>query len=434
MKRFQLFLLSFFILMCFPLVSFSGNVDTFGIGSKATALGGAYAAYADGPFAIYYNPAGLTQIKRPTASVGFEIMDPSLKMYDYKAKDSNGNEVQPYGKTFSDTSPNLVIPHFGVAVPINDKFTFGLASYVPYGLHIQWEDNTAVNAGAYNSFESYYVRMVVTPNISYKLSDKLSLGLGVSIGRSWSGTQRRIYAPSMPTLNNRVIKGTLMDSVNYSYNIGILYKPIDKLSFGLTYRSKTKTHFSGNVEVIGVQKVGATTSIDFPDQVQFGVRYMPTDKLSLETDVVWTHWGLIKKYTIHFDQPLLGMPYEVFDRQWKNTTQVRFGVEYKASKLLSLRAGYYYDPTPIPTSTFDLLWPDGNKNTYSIGAGLNFGKISVDLAVQYIVASSKRTIKEGQSDELDGSYKNLITQQPGSVSARAGGHLWGYGLTVNYKF
>ena len=411
----------------------AGNVDTFGVGAKATALGGAYSAYANGPFAAYYNPAGLTQIKRPMASAGLEIMDPSLKVYDYKAKDSNGNEIQPYNKTISDTSPDLFIPTAGFVLPLNDRFAFGFAAYVPYGLHIKWRSSNEQNAGSYNAFESYYIRVVATPTIAYKISDKLSVGFGVSIGRSYSGSQRRIYAPSMPALNNRVIKGTLIDSVNYSYNIGIMYKPINKITLGLTYRSRTHTHFSGTVKVIGLESVGASTSIDHPDQVQGGIRFTPTDKISLETDVVWTHWDLIDGYTLHFDKPLLGKRQETFDRNWKNTTQYRFGAEWKASKLLTLRAGYYYDPSPIPTDTFDLLWPDGNKSTYSGGLGLNFGKVSVDLAVQYIIARTKRNVR-GDSKELNNSYANPITQQPGSVSTEAKGHLWGYGLTVNYTF
>ena len=36
-----------FLILSFPTVSNAGNVDTFGIGSKATALGGAFSAYAD---------------------------------------------------------------------------------------------------------------------------------------------------------------------------------------------------------------------------------------------------------------------------------------------------------------------------------------------------------------------------------------------------
>jgi len=432
MGRFKVWLLLFFILMCFPLLTFAGNVDTFGIGSKATALGGAYAAYADGPFAVYYNPAGLVQIKRPMVSVGSEFMDPTLKVYDFKARDWQGNEVQPYNKTLTDTSPTLWIPFAGFVIPINDRFVFGMATYVPYGLHIKWRSYG--NAGMYNSFESYYMRIVTTPTIAYKITDNLFVGFGISIGRSYSGSERRIYAPSLPSLNNRVIKGNFKDAVNYSYNVGIMYKPIKQITLGLTYRSMAHTHFSGTVEVEGIQRVGADTSIDHPDQIQAGIRYTPNDRLSFEADVLWTHWDVVDGYTIHFNHPLLGTTYEeYYPRAWKNTTQFKFGAEWKASKLLTLRAGYYYDKSPIPTDTFDLLWPDGNKSTYCAGLGLNFGRFSIDAAIQYIIAQGHRYIR-GDSKDLNDSYSNPITGQPGSVSAKTFGHLWGYSLTLNYTF
>ena len=431
MGRFKVWLLSFLILMCFPLLTFAGNVDTFGIGSKATALGGAYAAYADGPFAIYYNPAGLVQIKRPMVSIGSEFMNPNLKLYDYKAKDWQGNEVQPYGKTLTDISPTLLIPFAGFAIPLNDRLVFGMATYVPYGLHIKWKSSN--NAGMYNSFESYYMRVVTTPTIAYKITNNLFVGFGISIGRSYTGSQRRIYAPSIPSLNNKVIKGHLMDPVNYSYNIGIMYKPTKQITLGLTYRSQAHTHFSGTVEVVGVESVGASTSINHPDQIQAGIRYTPNNKLSFEIDVLWTRWDLVSGYTLHFDRPLLGKTEEYFPRAWKNTTQLKFGAEWKVSKLLTLRAGYYYDPSPIPTNTFDLLWPDGNKSTYCAGFGLNFGRFSIDTAIQYIISQGHRYIR-GDSKDLNASYSNPITGQPGTVSAKAFGHLWGYSLTLNYTF
>ena len=40
----------------------------YDIGAKATVLGGAFSAKVDDFSAIYYNPAGLVQIKRPEIS------------------------------------------------------------------------------------------------------------------------------------------------------------------------------------------------------------------------------------------------------------------------------------------------------------------------------------------------------------------------------
>ncbi len=410
----------------------AGNVDTFGIGAKATSLGGAFSAYADDPFAVYYNPAGLTQIDTPTLSVGSEVLNPHLKIHNYRAVDGDGNRVEPYGASFTDTSDNLIAPHFGFATPLWENLYFGIAAYVPYGLHIKWSDDPSKNPAVYNGFESYYVRGVVTPTLAVKLTDRFSAGFGISFGRSDAGTQRRIYAPSIPTLNGRVIEGNLHDDFNVSFNVGFLYRIYDNLSVGVTYRSRTKTDFKGTVEVKGIDKVGASTSIDHPDQLQLGLKYQPNKRLTLTADVVWTNWSIINGYTVKFDRPLLGKTEEYFPRDWKDTRQLRLGIEYKWSDFLTLRGGYFYDPSPIPDHTFDMLWPDADKKTYSVGAGLHFGRLTVDTVVQYVVAEYKREIG-GESVNLNDSYPG-VTGNPGRVETSADGHLWGYGITVSYRF
>ncbi len=415
------------------LPAIAGNVDTFGIGSKATALGGAFSAYADDPFAVYYNPAGLIQIGSPQVSIGAEYLNPTLRIHNFRATDGNGVKVQPYNVSFTDTSDNLVVPHLGFATRLFNNVYFGIAAYVPYGLHIEWESDPSKNPGAYNGFESYYLRGVVTPTLAVKLNEKLSVGLGISFGRSDAGTQRRIYAPTIPSIHNRIIKGELSDDFNVSFNVGILFKPYDNLSFGLTYRSRTETDFEGTVEVVGVQKVHASTKIDHPEQLQAGVMYKPNEKLTLTADVVWTNWSVIKDYTVKFDRPLLGsVSEEYFPRDWEDTRQLRFGVEYKLNDMLTLRGGYYYDPSPIPDRTFDMLWPDADKKTYSFGVGLSFGRLTIDTVVQYIIAETAREIG-GESVNFNGSYEGS-SGNPGTVALSADGHLWGYGITVNYRF
>ncbi|MGA1845708.1 OmpP1/FadL family transporter [Deferribacter abyssi] len=475
MKKYFIILLLLVFSISF---SYAGNVDTFGIGSKATALGGAFSAYADDPFAAYYNPAGLVQMKSFTASAGVHILNPNLKIYDYSATDGVGNNVSPYGQDFGDKSPTLIVPHIGFATPINDRIAFGLAAYVPYGLHVKWEDNPAQNAGAYNSYESYYYRLVVSPTIAYKVNDKFSIGFGISVGRSESGVYRRIYNDAtINTLNNLIttysincnsnptniycqklavaqatngkkIETDVTDSVNWSYNVGIMYKPMDQLTLGLTYRSRTHTKFKGETEIKGLDPITETTlnkarvytsvdvnfSVDHPEQIQLGIRYQPHKRVSIEADVVWTNWSIIDQYTANFEDPLLSSTEkETFPRKWEDTKQVRVGIEWMVTDLLTLRAGYFYDPSPIPDDTFDLVWPDADKKVYSLGAGLNFGRLSIDLVLQYIVAEYQRQIG-GESENLNDTYADDVTGNEGEVSMKADGNLWGYGVTLNYKF
>jgi len=508
-----------FVIICFIFSVTSAHaaaVDTFGIGSKATALGGAFSAYADDPFAVYYNPAGLSQIEGSVFSIGIHAVDPTIKLSDYKV-----GGVQ-YAD-FEDKSDTLIAPHAGYAMKINDKFAFGIAAYAPWGLELDWSSDPAVNMGAYNAYHSYYKRYGITPGMSYKFNDQLSFGVGVTIGRSEAGVDKKKYmltdmgnyqtgegtvmqavdtviggahAASMAMSGNTIpvettaeaaafytnaaeaeadpvikqtyltyaammgslaqagynnaisldkadspdhgadLKAELTDDANYSYNLGIMYKPVETISVGLTYRSKAEAKFEGDVKLNGVKVSDATMNYDHPQQLQFGVRYQPHNKFSIECDMVWTDWSTNREQVMPVSQgvELYALPFqsvtvyeESFDRDWEDTKQLRFGMEYKINEMFTVRSGYFYDPTPIPDNTLDLQWPDADKKTYSVGTGINIGKCTVDIALQYVDIEKARIIG-GESENFNESYNHQ------DVSAKADGYMIGGGFTVSYAF
>lgn len=49
--------------------------------------------------------------------------------------------------------------------------------------------------------------------------------------------------------------------------------------------------------------------------------------------------------------------------------QIRFGMDYKASKSNALRAGYYNDPAPDPDETVNILFPSITNNVITFGLG-----------------------------------------------------------------
>lgn len=437
--------------------AYAGCVDTFGVGAKASAMGGAYSAYADDPFAVYYNPAGLTQIDRTTLAGGVHMVDPSIKLKGvYVEGITQPPEYIPTTKekavNFSDTSENLYAPALGFAMPLSERLVLGFAAYAPFGLEVEFPNDPKVNPSAYSSFHSYYFREVISPTIAYKISDQLSFGFGVSIGKTKSGAEKYYYlgkAQNISTgglgaLHNAHLKIELEDELNYSYNIGAMYKPTDTLSIGLTYRSETDVDFEGDAYLNGIKVAKATLDYNHPQQVQAGVRYAPHSRFSIEMDVVWTNWAInenqIEPLTAIPTAPIQ-LPVNVVksERRWENTRQLRFGGEYAVTDIVTLRAGYFYDPTPIPDDTLDTMWPDADKKTYSIGAGLNFTKVVVDLVFQYTDIEQTRMIG-GESVNLNKAFEGAgsaalgLTSDPTRVHAKAEGNILGAGITVSYKF
>lgn len=465
--------LIFALVICLSAVTaFAGHVDTYGIGSKGTSMGGAMTAGTDDPFSIYYNPAAITRIKKPTFSIGSHFINPAIKIDRYNVDESSplGVPVADLsGSDIKDQSPWLIVPHMAYVQPITEKVSFGVAFYVPYGLELDWSRNPGENPAAYNTYHSWYIREVITPTIAYKVNDKLSLGLGVSIGRTEAGSERLRYVPAFmknpavwqaagydaasaagaaaayTELDGAQYITEMTDDFNYSFNIGVLYEATDKLSLGFTYRSRSNSDLEGTTKVNPTlaiwqnQKIDASTSIETPDQFQFGVQYIVTPKWKVSADLTRTLWSSIDSYTVDFSEPFMatpglsaGAPEEYYKRNWKDTWQYRFGTEYKINEMFAVRGGYYYDPSVVPSDTYDVQWPDADKHVFSAGLGINFGKIKVDTVVQYIKIESV-DINSGESENLDGSYTRPGIHE-GLTSAEASGHLWGYGVTVSYEF
>ncbi len=449
-------------------VSWAGNVDTYGIGARATALGGAYAANAEGPYAAYYNPAGLTQLDGPVVSAGIMVIDPDLKVKNYQVQNNN---LQNFGPTdTSDESSNLYPPHLGFAMPINNNWSFGVSAYAPFGLHLEWESDATKNPMAYNCYESWYERKVVTPTASYSVNENLSLGFGVSLGRSSAGKEYKVFDMKNPVSVKKGVapdygeaanlQADMTDDFNYSGNVGLMYTPNEEWSIGLTYRSQSDADFDGDLDIKDVpgeveKAIQTKTSetlnneydismedVDHPDQVQFGVRFRPYDAISMEFDLVWTRWSMVEEQTVELDNSddateyLLDDDKIVYKRDWEDTRQVRVGVEWQASDIVTMRGGYFYDPSPIPDSSFDAQWPDADKKTYSLGAGFELNENwTVDTVLQYTTVEHDRIIG-GESKNLNHSYHidNEIVTNKAKVSTKADATLWGYGTTVNYRF
>lgn len=524
-----LFAIPFILTLSLISLSFAGNVDTYGIGSKATALGGAYTAYADDPYAVYYNPAGLTQIRDKVISVGVHMIDCAVDVDNFRVSGTSDPEIMG-PKSFSDESPSIIAPHLGFAMPLSDRWAVGVAAYAPWGLELEWSDDPSENPLAYNSHHSYYSRVAITPALAWRVSDKLSVGFGISLGRSEAGVENLLYlSPDIggdPVLGPTVNKGTssavgsavqpwlpegsdmntpgtaavaravmagagntayaaaidgllgvnpsataadaaaaigqvtqdslngvpspdhragiemeAVDDFNYSFNFGVMYRPVDSVTLGLAYRGRTHTDFDGDLKVNGVKVSGVTSTTDHPDQIQCGIRYVPSSykALSLELDFTWTNWSIVEnqsvfpKYAFHVE-PVPGAPTAIseisYGRDWEDTRQIRMGVEWQVYDWLTLRGGFFYDPSPIPDDTWDIMWADADKKTYSLGCGLNFGRWSVDTVLQYTDIEMPRHIG-GESDALNQEFSALGTQR--EVSLEADGDLWGVGITVSYK-
>src|SRR5262245_47957753 len=115
--------------------------SVFGLGIRlpdqdafATARGEAFVATADNPSAIYYNPAGITQLDGQNLRLGVYVID---LWDDYSGTGANSG-VHKSTKYDLQAVPQLYYAFTPKQFPIS----FGLGVYSPYGLSLKWPDSS----------------------------------------------------------------------------------------------------------------------------------------------------------------------------------------------------------------------------------------------------------------------------------------------------
>ena len=427
---------SLFMLLVFTDFSFAGVNETFGIGAKATALGGAFTAYANDFSAMHYNPAGLSQQKHHSVSLGLHVID-----VDYEQKVSQKDAsygLEPLDGTHSQNNSDLIyVPQFGIIYkPQDSKWTLAYGAYVPFGAHVWSNRHTANNR--YSGSEVYNTRMIyAAPTVSYQVRNNLSIGLSVGMGNTDEGYNIPLRLPglgnSFPGFQGLAVDigslvGDLEDDFTLSANVGILWKALDNFTVGLTYRSEAHSEMEGHSMIKytattltllpegtpAAKKFGTELSFTHPQEVVLGFKFDVNDKWSLMSDVSWTDWSVRNNENFRFDDsPAIFVATSnlgsdnptdalIVKRSWKDTYEFRIGTEYRPNNWLALRFGYHYRPCAIEEQYWDNNWPLTDYHVFSLGSGIKLSKsITMDLA--YSLAWCRDwDIENGESRNLTG--------------------------------
>jgi long-chain fatty acid transport protein len=159
-----------------------------------------------------------------------------------------------------------------------------------------------------------------------------------------------------------------------------------------------------------------------PATFALGVAYT-VGKLTVEADADWTFWHSFSNLPISIRNQVPTLFTTDNAKHWEDVVAFRLGVEYRVTDPLSLRAGFVYDPTPVPASTMGPELPDATKLDYGIGAGYKVGAWTIDVAGMYI-------------DKKDRTVSNIRFEGANPVGQNGTwtGDSWLASLDVGYRF
>jgi long-chain fatty acid transport protein len=406
--------------------------------------------------AMFFNPAGIAGRRGLVATAGVTVVAASGSF----TNDTTGLQSN------LDTKP-VYVPHAYVQYGFDDRWSVGLALFVPYGLGTTWPVSFEGRFSGYdNDLHSFYIQ----PTIAVKPHPYLSLGGGVDIAVGSVEINQRI-----DFFEQSVAPGTIAGQLGIPRNteiadaelratgatgvgahIGILFEPSDIFSFGARYISRITLDYDGdatfnqlstniilpndNPFAPGVGPVpldnivaglmapggplaaqGVSTSITMPDQVVAGIAVKVHSRLTVLADWQWVHWAVFD--TVALDLENTASPrLRLQDDQ--NTNAVRLGVDWQANDRWSLRGGVLAHTKASPAETVTPLLPESDRQEFTLGLGIKLTEsLSGDVAYQFVGQNERRG---RMRDPLPGESPTALNA--GVYAFR--GHLFGITLSV----
>jgi long-chain fatty acid transport protein len=373
-----------------PSALFASGIRTGFKDADATAAGNAYAATADSPAAIYYNPAGLTQLDGSSFSAGAYTVQLQT---DYTSPAGTGTDMK---------RDIHVLPEFYYAyAPHDANYALGVGAYVPFGLSTSWAPNSSFNTIATDASITDYGLAVVG---AWKITPELSIGGGPVFHQISSRLSR-----SIDTEPNDIFT---FDGSNQavSVNAGLRWQPDPKDAFGLSYQGNYTSNLTGTSTFTPLTgAVPASAEFTFPEVIIAGYSYRPTPDWNLEFDLEWTNWDRVNAIDIQ-NASFNPSPAEALLLNWRSGFNFDFGVTRQLGNGLHWSAGFTYAENSTPNSTYNPAVPDANRELVGLGLGGRFAGCDLQLTLQYGFADTRT---------VSGVPVNFADQSPdGTYSSR----------------
>ena len=370
--------------------------------AQATARGNAFAATADNPSAIYYNPAGISQLEGSQASANFYAIGLSST---YKPNPS-GPETKTKYKLQG-------IPDFYFTTALKSApVTFGFGAFAPYGLGVEWPDSSTAPFRATKGQMVYYS---FTPVVAWKPHATLSIAAGPTINYANTEFQQTLFP--LGALQQTRLRG---EGTDIGYTAGIQWKPVTQHAFGVSYRSATAINFGGTLDT-PFSSAPATANFKFPQHIIAGWSYRPTPAWNLEVNVDWTDWSRLDKVDVKSG----GVVAQTLPFNWKSSFFYEFGVTRYFDKGWHASAGYIYSENSVPDATLNPIIPDSDRHIFSIGGGRTYQHWRWDLAFQ---------LAYGPSRTVSGNTYTLASGIPAPANGTFEFLSHAIALSVGYKF
>ena len=385
--------------------------SAYGQGSSFAGM----AAPGDSISSMFWNPAAVTSVTRPTvegnvtgifprSELDVDLSDPRLTALGITGDGGNVGEVG-------------IVPASYFAMPLTDAFYIGLSITAPYGLSTTSDDPWV---GMFSHLDAQAVSVNATPMIGIKFNDMVSFGIGMQIEYFDVDIETALRPAASPPRQR--LEG---DDVGIGMVAGLTLTPFDGTVIGIGYRSMIDHSLNGTqsfdvpvitpLGTIPARSFPIVADIEVPDTISVGVRQRINEAFTVMGGFEWTNWSRIQ--TVPFTGSPAGSSLALnYDDGWFFS----LGGEYKYNPNWTFRAGLGYEIAPTQDEDRSMRLPDADRVWASIGTSYNWNEqLALDFGYSHLF------VDDGPVDETTAGFRYAGTAE-GSVDIIS--------LGVRYKF
>lgn len=328
---------------------------------STTGLGRSFAGagiVGDDYSAVAYNPAGMAYTEK--SGIQFGASTVGIRSTAHGSSEYGGS-----GKTRAYIV--RVLPHGFAQYKLNERTTFGLGVYAPFGLATDYDNGWF---GKTHAGRSEIQSVSVSPALSVKVHDTVSLGASLNIQHVRAKLTGEVEHPVHGYLGGwSYLRG---HDTSLGYTVGATWEPVkDQTRFGISYRSKVVHDLRGKNTVNGTLGGSADgishikAKVTIPEFVTLSAWQRLNDKWSVSATARWTRWSQFKDLNIY---KMSGDVVSLTEENWRNTWFYSLGADYQYCKNLIFRFGAAYDQSTVKGPEFRTARiPDGRRIWASFG-------------------------------------------------------------------
>ena len=391
------------------------------LGAVPLGRGGTGATGTGDLSSVLFNPAGLAELGGLRLQADLSLATQSI---DFTRKGRCGPSPcatvsDSYG-AFPDTISGVsweARPGLVLAASINGPPSVGKESF---------PDPRAVRSPLTGAPQRYSLissdNLILYPGLSAAVRALSWLDVGVTLQLRYFRTHQlqSIYSVGgiggdLPDFD-AVVDAQASETARLTGGAGLVVRPFEGWSFGLSARPGEPVHATGTLDVTlpafaaaaGASVTGraARVDLDLPPQARIGARFQRGAAM-FQLDGTWENWGTLGSFTVtpvdlvlHQGGTSRKVPPISIPKRWHAAFSVRGGAEYTPLPWLTVRGGGLFESSAIPDQTLQIDFVNLQRAAATLGATVRYRAFSATAGFAHYFPAS-RTVTTSQVTRTD---------------------------------